>query len=195
MAACTPCRASGSAVAETTFQGIHRLASLWLAVMVSCTGPRTGFPPARFLASPGACFLGCTVWPRSFAGAAEGQANSPSQWPFTHVLELWPIALSTLPWKGDKRRLTTRPCNGGGQGRHCNAGRDLGCPAVKSSQGSTHSNGPRRASGEAGRGPSRQDSSVQRATRMNRPRATARRSCCGSRSGRELRRTTSSACA
>ena len=106
------------------------------------------------------------------------------------------LLLSTLPWKGDKRRLTTRPCNGGGRGRHCNAGRDLGCPAVKSSQGSSHSNGPRRGFA-GGLGATLLVRAVRRdgAARMNAPRATARRSCCGSRSGRELRRTTSSACA
>ena len=41
------------------------------------TGPRTGFPPARFLASPGTCFLGCTVWPRSFPNVLCNDLSAP----------------------------------------------------------------------------------------------------------------------
>jgi len=193
MAACTPCRASGSAVAETTFQGIHRLASLWLAVMVSCTGPRTGFPPARFLASPGACFLGCTVWPRSFAGAADGQPSLSDR----IALHSRPRAMadgffSTLPWKGDERRLTTRPCNGRWPETSIATLAAIWAArlfiAVRARPIRMGRVGLRGGRGAAlliwiAGGP------------RSRPRATARRSCCGSRSGRELPRTTSSACA
>src|SRR5262245_21795408 len=43
----------GSAVAETTFQDIHRLASLWLAAMVRPHGATHGLSPRSFPCFPG----------------------------------------------------------------------------------------------------------------------------------------------
>ena len=134
--ACAPRRASGSAVAETTFQGIHRLASLWLAVMVSCTGPRTGFPPARFLASPGACFLGCTVWPRSFAGAAEGQPSLSDRTAFhSRPRAMADGSFQLSPGNGMGERRRHAHVTGGGQGRPLQRWPRFGLPGCEKQSG------------------------------------------------------------